>query len=40
MPRWLRSHEWPARVVIVGGEITVAYLALVFRMLVGAAIFS
>jgi len=33
---WLASHKWPARIVIVVGEITLAYLCLVFGMLVGA----
>jgi hypothetical protein len=33
---WIGQHEWPARIVIVVGEITLAYLCLVFGMLVGA----
>jgi hypothetical protein len=34
----LATFTWPERVVIVIGEIAVAYLALVFGMLVGAGI--
>jgi len=33
---WLRSHHWTARVVIVLGEIAIAYLAFVFGLLFGA----
>ena len=36
--RWLRSHHWSARLVIVIGEVAVAYLALVFGLLVGAGL--
>jgi hypothetical protein len=35
---WLRSHHWTARVVIVTGEITIAYVLFVFGLLVGAGI--
>jgi hypothetical protein len=36
--RWLRSHHRPARVVIVTGEIAVAYIALVLGVLFGAGL--
>ena len=32
---WIRRHQWPARVVIVLGEITAAYLCLIGGMVVG-----
>jgi len=38
--RWLRSHQWPARVVIVLMEITVAYIAFVLGIVVGAGLFG
>jgi hypothetical protein len=33
-------HEWPARIVIVTGEITIAYLAFVFGLLAGVVVFG
>jgi hypothetical protein len=36
--RWLATFAWPARMVIVLGEIAVAYLCLLFGLLVGAAL--
>jgi hypothetical protein len=38
--RWLASFSWPERFVIIIGEITLAYLCLVFGMLVGVALFG
>jgi hypothetical protein len=38
--RWLASLSWPERLVIVIGEIAVAYLCLVFGMLVGVGLFG
>jgi hypothetical protein len=35
---WIGQHEWPARIVIILGEITVAYIALVLGMLFGAGV--
>lgn len=35
--RWLGKHHWTARVVIVVAELTLAYLILVFGILLGAA---
>jgi hypothetical protein len=36
--RWVRAHELPAQVVLVLMAVAVAYLALVFGLLVGAGI--
>jgi hypothetical protein len=36
--RRLASFTWPERLVIIIGEITIAYLCLVFGMLVGVGI--
>jgi hypothetical protein len=36
--RWLATFTWPGRVVIIIGEIAVAYLALAFCLLLGAGI--
>lgn len=33
---WVRKHQWPARVVIVIGEVAIAAMYLVFWILVGA----
>jgi hypothetical protein len=33
---WIGQQEWPARIVIILGEITLVYLVLVFGMLFGA----
>lgn len=33
---WLRKHQWPARVVIVLAEFTLAYMYVVFVILLGA----
>lgn len=33
---WLRKHEWPARVVIVLAEFALAYMYVVFVILLGA----
>jgi hypothetical protein len=38
--RWLASFTWPERFVILVGEITIAYLCLVFGMLVGVELFG
>jgi hypothetical protein len=35
---WIGRHEWPARVVIVLGEIALAYVCFVFGLLVGAGV--
>jgi hypothetical protein len=35
---WIRAHVWPAKVVLMLRVVTVAYLALVFGLLVGAGI--
>jgi hypothetical protein len=35
---WIGRHQWPARIVIVVGEITLAYIALVLGLLIGAGI--
>jgi hypothetical protein len=36
--RWLRGHHWAAQIVIVTGELALAYLALVFGILFGVGI--
>jgi hypothetical protein len=36
--RWITSFSWPERLIIIIGEIAVAYLASVFGLLVGAGI--
>jgi hypothetical protein len=38
--RWLRSLDWPTRLIVIIGEITVAYICVVFGMLVGVVIFT
>lgn len=35
---WLCKHQWPARVVIVTGEVALAYLAFIFGILLGAGL--
>jgi hypothetical protein len=38
--RWLATLTWPERLVVIIGEITIAYLCLVFGMLVGVGLFG
>jgi hypothetical protein len=38
--RWLATFTWPERLVIIIGEIAVAYLAFVFGLLVGVGLFG
>jgi hypothetical protein len=35
---WIGRHEWPARIVIVTGEVALIYLALVFGLLIGVGL--
>jgi hypothetical protein len=36
--RWLGTLPWPERLVVIIGEIAVAYIALIVGLLVGAAL--
>jgi hypothetical protein len=38
--RRLRSLDWPSRIIVVLFEITIAYICLVFGMLVGVGLFD
>jgi hypothetical protein len=36
--RWIRRHQLPAQAVLIVGLLTVAYLLLIFGMLLGVAV--
>jgi hypothetical protein len=38
--RWIGRHHWTARVVIVLMEITVAYICMVFGMVIGVGLMA